>query len=158
MREPPGYDPQVICDDEPHAELSAEVEHAARLVGAVNDPGRGQPGREIEMIAFIVHALQKHMAELVDSKIGARRAEDIRTLLGVYSWPYALMPVGILCGHSVLYYADGAVVTRFRQLHIFGFRIARWITAIVVVPEAKKVAPTEPTETNANASAEPEPE
>lgn len=55
------------------------------------------------------------------------RRERLRTFLGLYQWTYALLPLGIM--RYKFWMMDGAhmLLVTVRTLHIFGFRVARWV-------------------------------
>ena len=69
-----------------------------------------------------------------------------RLLFGIYCLRYALLPLGILGGAVCIRGTDGYLVTYYRQIHIFGFRIVRWTTKSQWVKDEPKfeVAQTPP--------------
>ncbi len=65
---------------------------------------------------------EQRRAERLHNKV-----ENTRTLLGIYEWRYALLPIGVLEKQAIFYEKDRAVRVTTRQLHVFGVRIARWV-------------------------------
>lgn len=53
-----------------------------------------------------------------------------RTVLGVYDWKYALVPVGVSLGETMAEMPDRILLYRWREVCIFGFRVARWVVDI----------------------------
>jgi hypothetical protein len=94
----------------------------------------------VEVAAVVMSTLRTYATRLApaqtreDDLIDRKRAqrwlnaiEYLRTLLGLYEWRYALLPVGV-CQRTQRYFGGNAVLyTTTKQLHVFGVRLARWI-------------------------------
>jgi hypothetical protein len=60
----------------------------------------------------------------------SNRIEWVKILFGLYDWRYALLPIGIRESTHPLRHRQQICLVKARQLHIFGFRVARWVVSI----------------------------
>lgn len=55
------------------------------------------------------------------------RLQALQTLLSLYEWRYALLPVGIRESTQTFLRGNLMLQVTARQLHVFGIRLARWV-------------------------------
>lgn len=99
---------------------------------------RESADRSMQHMMDVVVAMRHHLIPLVlqeDVKNILDRQRKVnnflnhmRRLFGVFEWRYLFLPIGIQQTSSRYYNGDLSVVVHARQLHIFGVRVARWVT------------------------------
>lgn len=88
----------------------------------------------IEVVAAVRHRfMPAELKEDVEAVLRRERKKqnfwtNTRRLLGVFEWRYLFLPIGIQMTSHRYFSGMFSVVVHGKQLHIFGVRVARWVT------------------------------
>lgn len=66
--------------------------------------------------------------QLKDDRV-RNKCGNIRVLFGLFEWRYLLLPIGVRNSESWHWEGNRVRLNNHRQLHIFGFRVARWFVS-----------------------------
>jgi hypothetical protein len=98
----------------------------------------------VQAYAALVARVPESEAQRRKEQRWANAWQHFRVLVSIFEWRYVLIPVGIRDVSQPYLYGDNEVWVNTRQLHVFGFRVARWYVGRKVYTEKISVRTSVP--------------